>query len=297
MKRLLASLLYLTLGSTLVHSQSVLLPIADYGWLDQYSMNARHNLVGNDACVPTSTTNALTFLQNTYPEIYGTTLSGTGYSDWEDTDSALIGFMDTQAGQGTYDPQFVYGLQSYLTSISAAPIFLTGMFSDAGWGGSFPKPSFVTDGHPGVSFLFNALNTNSALVTTISYIGGGGHGILVNGLDWNSTTNTGTLYFIDPLNPSQNYSSTSPYPGDGPTLQTSGTLSLNVSGHLKLTYNQYQGGLPFSGGDFEIVEAVIDGGLALNPVPEPSALLLLLLAALAIARLRRNGQAGSQTVL
>lgn len=274
------------MGSTLASglAQSVLIDVSDYGWMDQYSMNRRHNLVGNDACVPTSTTNALTFLQNFYPTIYGTNLSGVGYTEWEDTDSALIGFMGTTAGNGTYDPQFVYGLQSYLTSINAPPVFLDGIFAGAGWGGSYPKPAFVDEGHPTTGFLFDSLSSNSALVTTISYTNGGGHGILVNGLSWDSLTNTGTLYFIDPLDPSQAYSGTT---GLGPTLQTSGSLSLNEHGHLLLSYNQYQGGLPYSNNDFEMVDAVIDGALALNPVPEPSTVLLLGIAA-AVAFVRRR---------
>lgn len=279
-------LLPLLATAALVQAQSFLIPIENYGWLDQYSMNTRHNLVGNDACVPTSTTNALTFLQNFYPAIYGTTLSGSGYAAWQDTDSALIGFMDTQANIGTYDPQFVYGLQSYLTNIGAAPVYMSGTFFDAGWGGSYPRPDFISQGHPTIAFLLDALDSNSALVTTISYFGGGGHGILVNGVTWDTISNTGTLSFIDPLNPSQNYSGSTP---TGGTLQTTGLLSLEPSGNLKLTYDQYQGGLPFSPSDFATVEAVIDGALALNPVPEPATGALLLLGGIALFVVRRRG--------
>ncbi len=277
----------LVLAAAGARAQSVLLPASYYGWLDQYSMNAPHNLVGNEACVPTSSVNALTFLQNFYPAIYGTSLSGPGYSDWVATDSLLIGFMDTQPNVGTYDPQFVYGLQDYFSSINAAPVYLSGMFSDAGWGGSYPQPSFISDGHPDLPFLFGALNANSALITLISYTGGGGHGLLVNGLTWDADTSTGTLSFIDPLDPSQAYAGMDPL---GPTLQTSGTLALNEFGHLKLTYNQYQGGLPYNGSDFAVVEAVLGAALALNPVPEPSVALLLAFALpviLLLHRLRR----------
>lgn len=280
--KLLSSLLALGLTIAGVQAQSVLIDITKYGWMDQYSMNTRHNLVGNDACVPTSTTNALTFLQNFYPAIYDTTLSGSGYTAWQSTDDSLISYMGTQANVGTYDTQFVYGLQNYLTNINAAPVYMSGVFFDAGWGGSYPKPAFITEGHPTISFLLDALGVNSALITTISYFGGGGHGILVNGVTWDSISNTGTLAFVDPLNPSQNYSGTTP---TGGTLQTTGLLSLDTSGNLKLTYDQYQGGLPFSPSDFATVEAVIDGALALNPVPEPAPITLLALGGFSVVLL------------
>lgn len=279
---------YLAISSL---SAQTLIPITYYGYLDQYSMNAIHNLVGNDACVPTSTTNALTFLQNFYPEIYGSALSGTNYSDWKTTDSILIGLMGTQANVGTYDTQFVYGLNAFFDTINLPAPVLTGVFYDAGWGGAYPRPSYISDGHPTLSFFESMLMENAAVITTISYLNGGGHGILVNGIDWNSETQTGTLYFVDPLDPSQNYDAQQDPEVLGPTKQTMGTLSLNEHGHILLTYDQYEGGLPYSSGNYASVSAVIDGALALRVIPEPSAgvLLMMGLGVAAVCRPRHRG--------
>lgn len=261
--------------------------ISLYGYLDQYSMNASHNFVGNEACIPTSSTNALTYLQNAYSSVYGSSLSGSTYTSWKATDSLLIADMGTTASEGTYYTQFVYGLNQFFDDQpSVSKPQFSGMFYDAGWGGLYPKPSYVTEGHPTAEFMAESLDAGAALITLIEYTGGGGgHGILVNGFTWDSSTSTGTLLFIDPLNPSQNYSDTT---GTGPTLQTTGTLTLNEFGNLLLTYDQYEGGLPYSSGEFSTVSAVIDGALALT-VPEPSTWMLTGLGlALCLGMLRRR---------
>ena len=279
------------LGAAIRLSAQTILPISEYGYMDQYSMNTRHNLVGSDACVPTSTTNALTFLQNSNPSIYGTALSGSGYVNWRDTDDSLISLMGTQAGAGTYDTQFVYGLVNYFATLNVPAPTLSGVFHNAGWGGQYPRPSYISEGHPTTTFLRDALAQNAALVTTISYTSGnGGHGILVNGIAWDDQSKTGTLYFVDPLDPSQNYNASLDPQVLGPTLQTTGSISLDLFGHIVLTYDQYEGGLPFNGGsaNFSTVSAVVDGALALYAVPEPGSVALLGIACVFLLIRRRQ---------
>ncbi|CAN5485120.1 hypothetical protein BH09VER1_BH09VER1_50000 [soil metagenome] len=43
-----------------VRSDALTLDVADYGWMDQYSLDTSHNFVGDEACVSTSSTNAFT---------------------------------------------------------------------------------------------------------------------------------------------------------------------------------------------------------------------------------------------
>ncbi len=254
------NILLLTILSSSLWAQTTqqLIDVSNYGWLDQYSINSKHNFIGNEACFPTSTTNGMTFLQNVCPTIFGTSLSGVTYSEWERTDDAFINLMSTLAvcpssgpmqgncnAGGTLNLPLVSGISFYLGQTLPFPqVQISGVFTSFQWGpvATNPKPSYIQIERPSIAFLSNAIAAGSAALVVISYPGGGGHGILANGLDWDSNTNTGTLYFVDPLDPSQNYSAGNPSAVLGPVKQTIGTLSLSGD-IITLTYNQYCGGL------------------------------------------------------
>lgn len=242
-----------------------LIPVSYYGWLDQYSITDQ-GFVGKEACVPTSSTNALTFMQNINPSIFGTQLTGTTYEDWKKTDKALISLMSTTVGSGTSDDQFVWGLDMYVKLTHNFPqVQFSGIFHDNVWAPDqgYPKPSFIQDGAPTVAFLANALGAGSAVLVGIEYndgFTGGGHELLFNGLSWDPTTNTGIAYFVDPLDPSQNYSPDEP---TGPVKQTTGILTVNPDGSLELQYNQYHGSLPYTD-DYLFLNAKLTGVLSVG---------------------------------
>lgn len=272
------------LSSLATRADALTLDLADYGWMDQYSLDTSHNFVGNEACVPTSSTNALTYLQNAFPTLYGTSLSGTTYADWQATDEAFITSMGTTPGNGTYYDQFVYVLQNYITVEKAfAFTQFASMFPANNWSTQYPDPVFNTNGHPTASFLSGALASQAAVLVSIEYTnGGGGHELLVNGLDWDEDTNTGMLYFVDPLDPSQNYNGSVV---EGTAKQSSGTLVLGSGGELRLTYNQYEGELPYDENNYEDVTATLYGALAVS-IPEPGVYGLLALGGFVIAARR-----------
>jgi hypothetical protein len=275
-----------------LQAQTTILPTSYYGWLDQYSMNTEHNFVGDEACVPTSSTNAMTYLQNAFPSIYGTSLTGTTYSDWHDTDNILIDQMGTTVAEGTYYDQFVYALQNYIVvQKNFVNTQFSAMFPKDMWETPYPDPTFNIDGHPTASFLSDALSEQAAVLISIEYSNGGGHELLVNGLDWDAVTGTGTLYFIDPLDPSENYND--PNPVDGPAKQTSGTLTLEGD-HLKLDYLQYEGGLPNDGSPYDETSATLYGALVVA-VPEPGTWSFVILGAavLFFSRRRMRKMAGA----
>jgi len=231
-----------------------------YGWLDQYSITDR-GFVGDEACVPTSSTNAMTYLQNINPQIFGSSLTGTSYASWIATDELLIDLMNTTVKSGTTDFRFVPALNTYITQTKGFPnVQFSGLFYPFNdWNPpKYPKPSYIQAGLPTIEFISTAIGAGSALLVGITYNNGsGGHEILVNGMAWDSDSQSGTLYFIDPLDPSQNYSPAIP---TGPVKQTTGTILLgseNVTGlgdldqavnnQLYLTYTQYDGSLPYNG--------------------------------------------------
>lgn len=242
-----------------------LIPVSYYGWLDQYSITD-HGFVGKEACVPTSSTNAMTFMQNINPRVFGTALTGTTYEDWKATDEILISLMDTTVGSGTFDDFFVWGLSQYIALNKEFPqVQFSGIFHANVWQPAlgYPKPSYIQDGAPTIEFLANALGAGSAVLVGIEYnqgFSGGGHELLFNGLTWDPETNTGTVYFVDPLDPSENYSPDVPL---GPVKQTTGTLTVNPNGSLELHYAQYHGELPYNG-DYLNLNAELTGILSVG---------------------------------
>jgi hypothetical protein len=262
------------------------IPVSLYGWMDQYSVNTENNFVGDEACVPTSSVNAMTYLQNIDPDYFGTSLTGSNYTTWHATDDLLISpqYMNTTVGEGTYYNVFVYAINQYITqTMGFTNTLFSGMFPTDNWDSSYPQPSYITDGRPTESFLADALASNDAVLLSIEYSNGNGHELLANGISWNSTTDTGTLYFVDPLDPSQTYDGGYP---SGTAKETTGNLSLDDNGDLRMTYDQYQGALPYQPGNYTDYTVSFYGALAIG-VPEPAATLLIAFTGLAALALRR----------
>ena len=255
---------------------------AAFGWLDQYSLdNSTYHFVGNEACVPTSTTNAMTYLQNVAPSIFGTSLTGTSYADWIATDALLISpaYMDTTPRDGTYTgPQF-YGTTKYITeTMGFTQVSFGGQAPSDAWGtGIYAKPAWVVDGFPTWEYLFGALSAGQAAVFTIEYADGGGHGLLAQGFQWTDANGDGTiqkdenaaLTFVDPLDPAFY---TAGIPSSGPKL-TSAHIWNDADapgGKLKFDYTQYWGQLPYDAANYGLVkDAKIDSLLTII-VPEPA---------------------------
>jgi hypothetical protein len=271
-----------------LHAQnfSVSNDVSNYGYLDQHSLDNinSNNFVGNEACVPTSSVNAFTYLQNVYGSIFGTNLSGSTYADWMNTDQTLINLYGTQSGSGTTPQNFANGIQSYIAGAGFFhEISINSMYSSA----YAPiTNSFNSNSVLSLSFIEKALSDKAALLVSIDYTnGGGGHELLVNGLSWDTTSQTGILYFVDPLDPSQGYNGTNVL---GPTLQTkSDSFSIDANGQFLLSYSQLHGdnltnSFPNPATDTNTATAYVRGGLSLTVVPEPSTYALFGLGALAL---------------
>jgi hypothetical protein len=243
--------------------------LAEYGFLDQYLLNSRHNFIGNEACGPTSSVNAMIYLQNRFPGIYGTQLTGgSSIYEWENTADLLISpdYMDTQPATpgdpgsgGTTDGQFFHGLRKYIVETLG--------FAQT----RFTQQGLVTNKDPSWQFLYKALRAKEALIIAIEYTGGGGHFLVMYGLDWTDRNGDGVIqksenavaFLLDNLDPSLVYS-----PLDTPVgpPKPVPVHIWNEPGHsaLHFAYNQYQGGLPYQADDYEQVIGTISGALAMT---------------------------------
>ncbi len=286
-------------------SYNVNLNTSYFGWLDQYSLDS-YGLPGNDACVPTSSTNAMTYLQNAYSGYYGTGLTGTTYSSWETTAGILIGpdYMNTtEAEGGTDSARIPYALSKYIISDRGyTQTVLGGMYTSSDYWEppDWPNPGYITDSAPTSGFFLDALGAGAATMFSIMYPpgdGGGGHFLLASGLVWDDANNDGiiqfseeaTLNFIDPLDPA--YYDGSGYPASGPKV-TSGHLYYDSETEvLKMDYSQYDGSLPSSGEYSPANDLIINTVLTINVVPEPQSWAALAgMAALALCWWRRGGR-------
>ena len=285
-------------GYTNIYSNSY------FGWLDQYSLtNATNGNIGSQACVPTSAVNALTYLQSVAPAYFGTNLAGTNYDSWLSTGYTLAGsaYLDTTTN-GTMLYRLPYALNNYMvTNRGFSNVTFSGQFAtNNGWVSPYDRPSNVAAVNPTTAFLTNALSLGSAVMFSIEYFGtNAGHEMTLTGLRWDDTNANGIiefeenarLFFIDPLDSSTNYSPDTP---TGPAKFSEGQIWYESSNSsLRLTYEQYSGGLPYTNSYSSSTNSFIDAFYAVT-IPEPSTGALVALSVLGLAgyMIRRGSSRG-----
>jgi hypothetical protein len=281
-------------------SYSVSEDLSLFGWLDQYSLDTpEYDHVGPMACVPTSATNALTYLQNARPDLFGAALTGATYADWIATDATLISpaYMDTTPSGGTYFRTIPSALTTYFTADPArnfSAVQFSGMFLPGYWTSQYPQPSYIASGVPTWSFLYGALAAQSAVMLSVIYANGDGHELLLSGFQWLDANSDGiiqfdenaTLSFVDPLDPSATYPGGDP--GGGAKFTTGHVWFDSAIDGLKLNYSQYQGGLPYNSADYQSYTLSIDDAFTIAAVPEPASLALTALGLLTFAIAKRR---------
>ena len=284
------------------------LPVLDCGYVDQYdpTIYAQYN---GEACVPTSQTNALIYLQNTQPSIAGSILTGgTTYNDYLST-VLTVGTSDgTNRSSGTYYIPGAIGLYKYLDSTAPTLALDQSAYYSTDLYGSYGSvPDYISFRDTNASLIYTALSNDNGFYLGLSYsnasghLTSGGHSILVDGIDWDSTLDTGTLSFIDPLDPGANSTSTTGGYSNGIAISpvtTTGTIALDPSNPdlLLLTYRQYEQGYYANGvppsTDYSTVNTVIgfSEALSFGAVPEPSAWTMLAAGAGGLLAFRRRSQ-------
>lgn len=251
---------------------------SDYGYLWQYSIPAP---LGAEACGPTATTNAFTFLQNTQGGRVGDALTGSDYPDWLQTAKTLANDYMQTGEAGSANPGTVYGhlttgMQQYAEAWheghpDRAKIQFNGVsFGDKRYDpdhperGTFPDWVKLLDNQgPTIEQLYQMLAGGAGVVMGMNLPDETGHIVTLAGMDWDDVNGDGivdpgeaTLSIIDPLDPSSHYENPEPdpYGADGLQPQKAVFTKLNVweatvlnpktqqpMSGLATDYAQYQG--------------------------------------------------------
>ena len=324
--RLLSGVLLLLLLSSPARAQTTYTSIQDvssYGWLDQYSLNTlEYNFVGAEACVPTSSVNTMTYLQNSFSSYFGTNLTGTPYADWINVDATLISpdYMNTgpegATNKATAYNRLHFGLNKYVVQDLGrgfSNVQFSGMIPSAAWD-SPPnplapesRPATIDDNLPTWQFIYDSLTSGSGTVLGLTYTHlKGGHAVSLGGFDWTDSNGNGRidfdenalLHFVDPLDPTRG---TDPDPIGGAKFTTGRiweveipdpTNSAVVYNTLELAYEQYAGTNLWGGAsggstDYGLAAAYLTTAVAMT-VPEPSTYALLGLGVVAVIMFLRR---------
>jgi hypothetical protein len=193
------------------YSQSASEDLSFFGQLGQgNAMVTGTQALRDNACVPTSVANGLTFLENyanfTLDEPSPFTASPNNYTAVNN----LIAAMDTDE-QGTAYSDKYNGLQTYLSATGANPaprVSVMGQASPASKGGvPAVNPGINLQGvNPTVSYLVTALDNHDAVELGLqwgSFTGDvfspdGGHSVTLDSISYTASSNSGMLGIIDP---------------------------------------------------------------------------------------------------
>ena len=216
-----------------------------FGNLDQTdgSVTGPQNL-RNNACVPTSVANGLVWL-NGYQAVPNMII-GNGYP----TVNSLITKMGTTTG-GTSAANMYSGTINYLGST----------------GQNVNPPAFVYDfsNNPTESYLYNSLLNHRATEFWVGWSGGGAHSVTLTGIQYDDSTNTGFVSFVDPFGPGNG--------GAGGAVQiNNASFNAAANGGTIFINGGYTGGAAANGLDQDNVAQSNTGTIIFamtEAVPEP----------------------------
>lgn len=233
---------------------------AKFGWLSQYSLDDEiHDFVGPEACVPTSSTNAMTFMQNSHPFYFGERLTGDSYADWIATDTVLVSepYMDTEPNAGTGAQDALSGLEKYIIGDNGFDLVeINAMIPTNVFGPiepDYPGRDTIIEAIPTWQFIESSLAAGNATMINLFYPGfAGGHAVLITGFEWDDANGDGVIqesegakfYAVDPLDPSETYPDG--FPGGDAKFTEIRVWNDPQDGVLLLTYSQYFGRLPYT---------------------------------------------------
>ena len=170
------------------------------------------------SCGPAAATNSLLYLQNAFPNLFGTSLirlaggdmdgngAYTGYDDLIYTAGSYLAsstYMNTTLTNGTWHDNLIWGNYRYLETNSAGGATFSAIdyWCPTYWGNApatNPPPAWVSGGLPTWNYLYTGLSQSAAVEVLLSYVGGGGHFVSVTGMTWDDILKSGTLSYMNP---------------------------------------------------------------------------------------------------
>jgi hypothetical protein len=245
----------------------------NFGLMDQNNPLVSPAGVGPTACAPTSVANSLVYLYNTYnvPNLLQSSPEESAYP----TVNALISDMGTTTNGTSFQGE-VSGTSTYLGAGGqnvTPPVSIISGQAPGGLGGynqiqnSLPTPLFLYNalkGNNAVDFGFAWYNPNNMTFTN------GAHAVTLYGITYNSTTQTGSLAFIDPFGT-----------GGGGVVITNATfqfLNAGTTNQFIFINGGYTGGGANNGNDPDNTLLSSQAGLISDfviAVPEPTTFALL----------------------
>ena len=159
-----------------------------FGYLNQRDPRITTAL-GDNGCVPTSWVNSLNYFQNVNSSYFGSSLVGTSYQDWINTDLTLAGpkYLNTTSASGTFPLAIVPGLESY--------------FSDL----SFPGLNITFQKLPSWNQLYqNLVSLSATQLLLVPFESGIGHAVSLVAINWDSNNSANNSFsYVDPENPTK----------------------------------------------------------------------------------------------
>lgn len=255
-----------------------------FGYLNQLEPQIT-NAFGINACVPTSSINAMTYLQNMDPLTFGTNLTGSTYTDWINADLNLgSNYFGTTSSGGTPNNVVQSGLQNYFSDLGFTNVFINTQLNTE----TRTFYGNLLNNFPTINFFESALSASNPIIFGFAS-GAIGHELLATGLSWDPISSSGTLNFIDPQYASTGNSRT------GPALVSSGSIALvstnipfvdgsgmitSITNALYISYDSPSYGT--SGGYINSAILFTVNSGSTGAIPEPSDYTLFGLGALAL---------------
>jgi hypothetical protein len=261
-----------------------------FGYLNQLEPEIT-NSFGNNGCVPTSSVNAMVYLQNIAPGTFGNRLAGSTYNDWIETDLQLgSNYLGTTPTGATPNNGIQSGLQNYFNDLGFtnvqvnAQLFVNTTNSSGNALSSFPT----------IQFFQSALSGSYPIIFGFAAAALGHEGV-ATGLTWDPMSGSGTLDFIDPMYASLGNART------GPAVATTASISLvstnlpfldgsgfttSITDALYITYNSSLYGS--NSGYISSAVLFMDNSGGYGAIPEPSTYALFGIGAIGMLMVMRR---------
>ncbi len=259
--------------------------LALYGNLNQNSMQIYWDPIQhmNVGCGPTAAVNSFVYLQKKYGSVYdtllvpacGQDLDGNGIQDFYDDEMAVgialggASYMNTLANLTTFHDDFIWGKKAYIESVASGNTVYAAQDWWAWTNTERPKPAWVAPVKPTWGFIYNELKACEDVEILLSW-SDGGHFLTLTSLHWNDADNDGIIDFGE--NASMDYIDPCTGAWGQSQIWTGGSES---DKDIETDYNTSS-------------TTWISMAVAESPVPEPSTLIMLLLAGMCGLTLRRR---------